>query len=154
MMYSQDFDETMPRTYFTNPNTLWTQVLQPYVKNTGAFNCPSSTIKWNGNWSEAMTYGFSVYFEGISLSMAQIAKPAETVLMGDGTNFRLKPRGHTFESGALTRLVDYRHSELTNAVFVDGHVKAYKQGNLETQATSEDGTALTGNNIWTLWNMY
>src|SRR5437867_9327548 len=55
MQYAQDYDETMPSAYnvydFVNgkkggwPNGMhyWTGLIQPYVKNTKVFRCPSDT---------------------------------------------------------------------------------------------------------------
>ncbi len=158
MMYTQDYDETLPRTYFAVPapagNQSWAMILQPYVKNTQAFDCPSATIRWPGTWNgESIGYGMSLYFES-SQAMAAIAKPAETVLVGDGNNFRIKPLGHSLESYAASRLVQYRHSEVGNVAFVDGHVKALKAGYLDQRAAAEDGITLTGDNMFLLWNLY
>jgi len=75
-------------------------------------------------------------------------------MIADGTNFRVKPQGHSYESGANSRLVSYRHNEMANVGFVDGHVKSMKKDALEQVGTSEDGRTLTGNDVWLLWNFY
>jgi prepilin-type N-terminal cleavage/methylation domain-containing protein/prepilin-type processing-associated H-X9-DG protein len=48
MMYTQDYDETLPSAYYYNNDndssggyTHWSGVVQPYVKNLGIFVCPS-----------------------------------------------------------------------------------------------------------------
>jgi prepilin-type processing-associated H-X9-DG protein len=90
--------------------------------------------------------------------MAAIAKPAETVLSGDNANFRFVPQG--FVSGTTPEWGDptsprvpyYRHLETTNIAFSDGHVKAMKKAQLQVEANTEDGTTLTGNTRYLLWN--
>src|SRR5690242_1981973 len=43
MMYSQDYDERYP----VNGNQVyWMDLLQPYVKNSRVFNCPSTSDNW------------------------------------------------------------------------------------------------------------
>ena len=158
--YCQDYDEMMPRTYIAAGGTVavrWPVAVTPYVKNLQIFNCPSGTAYTvdvnNPGADESLSSGYSILFEGFR-ALAQIAKPAETILTGDGSNFRIKPAGHSFESYATTRYPDYRHNEGANFSFVDGHVKWMKKDAAESQATSEDGTALTGDNVFLMWNLY
>src|SRR6187551_558294 len=41
--YIQDYDEMMPRYYYaTTPNTYWNNAIDPYVKSTQIFDCPSA----------------------------------------------------------------------------------------------------------------
>ena len=160
MQYTQDYDESMPRTYFSpaSPpgNQSWAMVIAPYCKSAQVFNCPSNTFKWDGTWSESMSYGYTILAEGASLALAQIGKTSETILLGDGTNFRLKPFGHTAceRAASTARLCEPRHNELVNVGFVDGHVKPWKKETIEKSAASEDGTALTGNNTFVYFNVY
>lgn len=52
LMYSQDFDEELPPAWIGYPavpfpgQARWMDVVQPYVKNTQIFSCPSSTAKY------------------------------------------------------------------------------------------------------------
>jgi len=52
MMYSQDYDEQLPPAWIGYPNVnwpgvaRWMDVVQPYVKNTQIFSCPSSNTKY------------------------------------------------------------------------------------------------------------
>ena len=57
MQYVQDYDETFPRIYYTDGTgtQFWWNVLQPYVKSTQVFYCPSSpfassSTPTNGNY--------------------------------------------------------------------------------------------------------
>ena len=152
MQYAQDYDEMLPATYTQNPNTNWAQNIAPYCKNTQMFNCPSSSIRWDGTWNaENISYGYNVFFE-TPKALGAIPTPAETVLVGDGKNFRLCPQPSI--GWPNQRQVQYIHNEMANVAFCDGHSKAMKQGALELQAASENGTALTGDNQFILWNLY
>lgn len=159
LMYAQDYDEELPRQFIVvnGAAVRWMASVMPYVKNHQVFTCPSDQtftldpIKPGSD--ESIGIGYSVYFEG-GRAMANIIKPAETVMIADGTSFRVKPQGHSFEGGANSRLVSYRHNEMANVGFVDGHVKSMKKDALEQVGTSEDGRTLTGNDVWLLWNFY
>jgi prepilin-type N-terminal cleavage/methylation domain-containing protein/prepilin-type processing-associated H-X9-DG protein len=57
MQYVQDYDETYPRTYYTDGagTVFWWNILQPYIKSTQVFYCPSSPFAssaspTNGNY--------------------------------------------------------------------------------------------------------
>ncbi|RYG58657.1 DUF1559 domain-containing protein [bacterium] len=45
MQYTQDYDEVMPRHWQSGSggNVCWNQVLQPYIKSTQVFQCPSDS---------------------------------------------------------------------------------------------------------------
>ena len=156
MQYAQDYDERLCPTYSGTSLAdymSWAMKIAPYAKNNQVFDCPSSTIaKWDGTWAENMSFGYSVLFEGNPMAIGQIAKPAETVLVGDGTNFRLRPENwSTLGPG---RLFSARHNEMGNVAFCDGHSKAMKKEAVEVTAATEDGVALTGNNMYLMFNQY
>src|SRR5687767_1380710 len=55
MQYSQDYDEKiLPAIRGNNSNEAWPSLLQPYVKSTQLFSCPSNTSQ------VAMTFGGGV----------------------------------------------------------------------------------------------
>jgi prepilin-type N-terminal cleavage/methylation domain-containing protein/prepilin-type processing-associated H-X9-DG protein len=172
MQYTQDYDEKyMPqwedRDHSTgyNPNGTdakdqgWAMLLQPYVKSTQVFNCPSQTV-WGENASTGNA-GYSDYWVNMSisasqsgLSMAALEAPANTVLLGDGgsgsaasgmsgcgawgnsTCSSADTGKHAIIStttGSGTKaLAATLHLDGVNFAFADGHVKWLK-GN-------EDGT--------------
>ncbi|MEI6503286.1 MAG: DUF1559 domain-containing protein [Armatimonadota bacterium] len=152
MQYAQDYDELLPGTYTQNPNTLWAQNIAPYTKNTQVFSCPSDSFRWNGAWSEQMSYGYSVLFENNGMAIGSIAKPAETILLGDGTNFRLRPTNWTTLGPG--RLIAPRHNEMANIAFCDGHSKAMRMEAAEINAATEDGAAMAGNNMYLMFNQF
>ncbi|MHB8994140.1 MAG: DUF1559 family PulG-like putative transporter [Armatimonadota bacterium] len=145
LQYSQDYDERFPATYTTPAtppgNQLWAMNIMPYCKNAQVFDCPSNSFKWNGLWSETMSYGYSMLFEGNPLPMGTIAKPAETILLGDGDNFRLRPVNAWIAYGS-GRQIQPRHNEMANFAFCDGHSKAMRKNVAEVTGLTEDGTTL------------
>src|SRR5579871_2715392 len=113
MMYVQDYDETFWSTpwpgggqyYNGNPadngTTFWSDLLQPYIKNSGLFNCPSNsdTLLYTANYVPPaipqgsthyyrVTYGFGEEVvhgnqsRGV-YTLAELQKPAEIALLGD-----------------------------------------------------------------------
>src|SRR3954452_20704282 len=77
LMYVQDFDETFPMSAsLQRPNTVISvyDVVAPYLKNTGIFNCPSYSpgIDWPGRLQllgarAAGTYQFTGYVPNLGL---------------------------------------------------------------------------------------
>ena len=143
MQYAQDYDETMIRTNIKAADGTyrgWVWLLQPYVKNTGIFTCPSKpSAKWDGT-NPAVYSGFGYAFFGIenvangglglsARALAAISAPADVVMFGDSTADTWyvidwdEPRGS--DNGGVS---EARHSEGANFAFVDGHVKWVKDG--------------------------
>ena len=87
------------------------------------------------------------------MAIGSIAKPAETILLADGDNFRLRPTLGWVAYGP-NRLIAARHNEMANIAFCDGHSKAMKKEAAEVSAATEDGTALTGDAQFLLFNRY
>jgi prepilin-type N-terminal cleavage/methylation domain-containing protein/prepilin-type processing-associated H-X9-DG protein len=161
MQYSQDYDEKYPEVYVENPMRGWYYLVQPYIKSSQLFNCPSasSVPNYEGQeWiaSERLSYGVTVVRDTV-WSLSQMQKPAQRVMVGDVLdNFRLCPEGFSVATWGATdspRLPAYRHLETTNILFFDGHVKSMKKAQLQEQADSEDGVALIGDDRFILWNL-
>jgi len=173
LMYAQDYDETLPRNAIAgNPISgasgaiRWPALIMPYVKNTQIFTCPSdkkyglvlNDPYWQppGN-SEQCGYGLGCHIYGVALGM--IAKPAETILIADSRSYMVKASGQTWGSEpAGTRPVYYRHNQMANFGFCDGHAKAMNKNSAEVTGTVEDGQSLSGvsatsfTNIYIFWN--
>jgi prepilin-type N-terminal cleavage/methylation domain-containing protein/prepilin-type processing-associated H-X9-DG protein len=101
-MYNQDYDEKLPtitvnaaaNTTASNPYG-WADALQPYLKSTQIFQCPSET---NGpgvvGTSSGLTPGpemggYTDYYmnsAGSGVADATFNAPAQTILLGDGGN--------------------------------------------------------------------
>jgi prepilin-type N-terminal cleavage/methylation domain-containing protein/prepilin-type processing-associated H-X9-DG protein len=146
-MYSQDYEETMPPALTSNVTgsyTVW-HLLQPYIKNTQIYICPSDAnsqtmtdiannlsglklpacptagygpITYNPNFS---VFGLAPL--GVNVrTLGEIPRPSETIAFYDGvlaTNGTLPGVAAPF--GAPVRA---RHNDTAQAVYVDGHAKA------------------------------
>ncbi len=119
LQYVQDYDENIPRMNYQNfaasndyRNNKWMDVINPYIKNTDIFTCPSDRLDPNGryrfpptlrtNYTQYGSYGMNnAYYSGSGVSgvpasppngksMAVVAVPATTIwvaeLQGMGQN--------------------------------------------------------------------
>jgi len=168
-MYLQDYDETLMPIHYVVANYEYNfmQILQPYVKNAGVFNCPSSPQKWQGPQQSGGVCGYG--YNSVMLqkqTIAGILKPAETIAFADavptsrtgqyqfyGTG--LRPNNTPFwvvaEAGD-DGYVAYRHLGTASFVFMDGHVKAMTQPAADQTAQFEDGVPLDLKTQFLLWN--
>ena len=104
--YTQDYDERLPNAWITDNNNAtyarWNDVVQPYVKSTQIFVCPSQSdisfrtansfpITGRGG-GELGSYGFNASYYGGGdtasglagfISLAQIGQTAETIMAMD-----------------------------------------------------------------------
>ncbi len=91
--YTQDYDERYPLTYYgasaSGTSQSWVTFMQPYIKSTQVFSCPSESAA-TGNAPGAAfpvhyAYNLSIGGNGaIAYTMlASIASPASTVMMTD-----------------------------------------------------------------------
>lgn len=167
MQYLQDSDEKYPMIGTTN-GFWWSNVIQPYLKSNQLLNCPSTTGNWGGS-SANFSYGLNtllfeekLYTKAIyGFPVASIKKPAETVILTDTNNsIRSNPEGFIHWQplyDTATSWPTYRHLETTVVLFADGHVKSMRKDPLEVKlaaGSSEDGQALTGDDLFVLWNEF
>jgi prepilin-type N-terminal cleavage/methylation domain-containing protein/prepilin-type processing-associated H-X9-DG protein len=163
-MYLQDYDERVlpryqacPSTGPTDPNaeSLWDHTIQPYVKNTQIFICPSSqNAHYVDTWGTRgyLSTGYNQTISGwyyvtadgcgdmILPTLAAIQYPAKNVMFADSVpgDFTLGYRGYLFGNTGIN--VPYtttsagsfgvRHTDGTNLTFFDGHAKWYKGSTL------------------------
>jgi len=160
LMYSQDYDERLMPAWLcesspccTCPNARdWTQLIQPYSKNTKIVHCPSRMNDVNNG-----SYGHSHDTLGweFTISMAQVDRPAGIIMFQDSASIGggdavyaqykqnpeiVKPAWDDSvtiirtpgqqENGAPAwcgnEVPIARHSETCNVAYVDGHAKAIK----------------------------
>lgn len=151
MQYTQDYDEKYPVMYLVGGGTVvyWPAMLEPYIKSTQIYNCPSSSqTPFSAITQTIPHYGMSAMFEynftntQAPMSLSSIAQPSATVGFTDTTSsIRSAPSGYAPESSAYldTRAPAYRHLDTTVVGFLDGHVKSMRKDALEMKDTSENG---------------
>lgn len=137
--YKQDYDETYPLNYsaydgngsrmFTGPSCSyrgywWIDELVPYVKNEQLWMCPSGrgNVGNNNGWC-MVDFPRSYNYAGTASGAkdADVKLPSETYIAADGASQAFVP-----QCCADNVCVAYRHSDMFNGLFFDGHVKASK----------------------------
>jgi len=135
-MYVQDYDEWIPpfcRRLVVDGvgvdwcwDQLWFMVLEPYVKNQAIRFCPSDNFR--GGYG--INYGYNCYYlrepawglaEG-AMKLAEITKPAETIMAGETNQGQYVLYNPTVTSEAW-RYCYNRHNGGSNYSFCDGHAK-------------------------------
>ncbi|NLB96302.1 MAG: DUF1559 domain-containing protein [Armatimonadetes bacterium] len=163
--YAQDYNETLPsfNAYFSPPMFFQT-LLEPYLKNTEVWTCPSARNKYWATYgvppemvtNRTVTYGVNDIFllpgNGISANdffgrarvaktMAMIERPAEVFVLGDSGYYTIWMRQITggtlvMDSNSLNR-IRFPHGEGANFAFADGHVKWYNEQGVRSGQVGE-----------------
>ena len=162
LQYTQDYDEVFPRTKVFNLSASlppsyaqpfgWADALQPYLKSTQIFQCPSGQMNAE---TDGVKRGFTDYwmnsrFSGAALK--NVASPTITLLSGDGDETQgdaryaisaLPQSWRTAENSPVKR-----HLEVGNYLFADGHVKSFKPDAIQdaTPPSQRRPTFRTGEN--------
>ncbi|MFO8082151.1 MAG: DUF1559 domain-containing protein [Armatimonadota bacterium] len=140
-MYMQDYDETiLPARLGGSPNNVcWTEMLYPYLNNDQIFICPSHSTPVTSSGTDGYPKSYGLNYEihtfntyhGYSanpidvwppVSMAQLKEPAELISAADYDFNQPGVHFHTVDDR-----VDWRHNEMANILFLDGHVKSMKR---------------------------
>ena len=140
-MYTQDYDETNLRMYFGTGSMAyrWHQAVQPYMKSTDMFRCLTSGQLVDPYSGLYMCYGMNSFnFDANPATSfwygpadADIRDPAGTIWVTDSMNPSDPTQGSYYVGGGATfsqpvTRVAYRHNEMFNALWYDGHVKSMK----------------------------
>jgi len=120
----------------------WAVFYEPYAKNRDIWNCPSTKISVpgvNGIGGKGNAYGLPLFVESKQDSVFEA--PADTILVHDSYETRLDDNGDllTADSGQTMGLTQspsasywaeaYRHNDVCNVLWYDGHVKAVNKIN-------------------------
>jgi prepilin-type processing-associated H-X9-DG protein len=137
LMYAQDYDESIPHRRISGagcsgplPVVNWQQLIYPYVKNTQIFTCPSNPGGGCGSWPANMPPSTSSYgMNGCGISeqpgallIAQVLRPSELILIGDGPQNLIRWGSQDPNAGCSTQLMTI-HNGGDNYAYMDGHAK-------------------------------
>ena len=167
MQYTQDYDEKFP---FATDNvtalTGWAVAIQPYLKSTQIYQCPSEPTSGSSDPNGAYTdYFYNTMLCNITASgdqggadangkvggiaQAALLNTSLTVMAGDGESSGATNRSlgcGTYAACAvgnqkaiIANGAATRHLEGQNYLFSDGHVKWYKAQNATTSAKVWNG---------------
>ena len=151
--YTNDYDEHYPLgNYAINgADTRWFMFVQPYVKNTQIFVCPS----YSGTLPAGWMYGGNAWDNGFQgMSLAAVTRPANKILVLDWLDDISGPPDPA--QGGWCFAVDYTiHNGMNNVLFCDGHVKLMNPCEIHSTGSSygNPGTivpAATWQSFWYL----
>jgi|LSQX01.2.fsa_nt_gb prepilin-type N-terminal cleavage/methylation domain-containing protein/prepilin-type processing-associated H-X9-DG protein len=144
-MYEQDYDD-VTATYIVNASSSvvtdysWIDLLDPYIKNTQVFECPSGTVGYRyntaGDVGHSASYGANISDFGSGgltgrtylychRKIAAFKNPSETALFADTTGaiyFR-----YNSTTAALQGMA-FSHNDGANVAYMDGHAKWVSRG--------------------------
>ena len=144
LMYLQDYDERTPPPVYHTP-TLdigWMDMVQPYIKNTQLYYCPSMNVSGNprsgcqgGNshacWSGVLLISYNPRQCSMNQKINALDRPANTVfLMENWRGCQIvtqcnggPPNGNFTSDGGSWTSIQWPHNDGQNAAYADGHVK-------------------------------
>lgn len=141
IMYTQDYDEkgvffAQAHDYGdvdgdgdTNERGLiHSHLLNPYIRNSQIHLCPSDDAEYRPPAQDPFHYmSYGIAYSDLAhydwgVSWARIEQPSTVVYFADGSGWLATSR-----NGDRT---DFRHNEMANVAFCDGHVKAMSEGAL------------------------
>lgn len=142
-MYSDDYDRTIVPARIDQPGTesrgiTWCVILQPYIKNDRVLTCPSDPEPTATEKSVCLPHSYGINYllsfnarygpYPFVASYSFVQRPADTVLFFE-LKSTAKAMGSSYYAERISR-VDFRHRDLADCAFMDGHVKAKRAGEL------------------------
>jgi len=141
-MYMGDYDDTvMPARLGGTPTDVdWTALIQPYVHNDQIFVCPSDSdpVASAATNGYPKSYGlnyeihtFNTYAGYVAnplsiwppIKISKVNEPSELISGIDSATNQPGMHYNTIDDRAA-----WRHNDMANVLFLDGHVKAMKRG--------------------------
>ncbi len=152
LQYVQDYDERYPSAYsaLSTGRIEWPQLMQPYLKSTQIFTCPSNTDGAKVQFSAASGYPdisasylanwhMIIDASGGGRALASLDSAATRIMVGEANIYEpfdanFEPRagmyGTAYNSGQFVIagkvMVFAGHMDTTNYLFADGHVKSLR----------------------------
>lgn len=143
--YTQDYDEKLPsRVNFGTQNDNWREVIQPYIKSTQLFACPSNTGNTLKTYPSERENGPRASYSingtdgniggtaptgnnGASASLSALASSAQIVLVGEsGATWKFPEMNMDGAPADFANNMFTGHLGQCNFLFADGHVKSLK----------------------------
>lgn len=151
---ADDDDRTMPSAYMTATGvTYWNELINPYVKSTDVWHCPSSSLSkvdanigsisthygYNAFYLTGLLTDFSNVFEQSPVSESAVEYPSETVNLvdskasvegswcGDDGRYVLPP---SLADAECWGRPNWLHTQKANVLWLDIHVTSRSLGSL------------------------
>lgn len=142
MQYSQDYDESYPLRIYNRGNPpvqpIWSQVIQPYVKSSELFTCPSNGNA-RSNFSQTAqgpypairrSYAYNARFGNDDLNptagLADVQAPASKIIVSEIYLQNWNDYGSPWWNGCCWDQGFAGHLSTANYLFADGHVKSLR----------------------------
>lgn len=141
LMYAQDSDGRLIPSRI-GQTAVWPAYLQPYVRNTQVFLCPSAADSVYGEtWGDRgrLSIGLNRDMEdrvtNLARSLTEYDYPAETIMLADSTPADTGAGGRGYQVMAdrppnTQSGVGRRHAEGTNVGLLDGHARWYQSASI------------------------
>ncbi len=135
LMYAQDYDDTLIAAAYPSPVRpyYWYQCVAPYLNNTQIFICPSKPgTEYGYGWNyQEFGYYYGSHGTGWCTKLAEIANPAETILLGDNSEAGVGSSGSKrYLYKCSSTYLPSRHNGGGNMGLCDGHAKWYDKSRL------------------------
>jgi prepilin-type N-terminal cleavage/methylation domain-containing protein/prepilin-type processing-associated H-X9-DG protein len=132
-LYTQDYDDRFPQTHptatpWTFPDdedaliTSWRALLEPYVKSSRVFTCPTDGGVPDWHPASYAPNGYTVY----GAALADVSRPTETIYGVELQDGSLLEDISPWYGADMVRdgvLAEKRHAGGSNYLYVDGHVR-------------------------------
>jgi len=124
----------------------WADMLYPYVKNAGAYVCPSAMdYRPNSGYGRNGGYGLNwVYMANFSTvhPVDSVASPANTIVLTDSANYYCVG-GKGGPGAGWWAHVQARHNDSVNIAWADGHVTTRKPAQFEDDSRNANLNSTT-----------